>query len=122
MMRGLIAGVCVGGLLAGACQSAARMPEPALLLQGDSVAMGRVVAALEKDMGRRSIDLGPSDPTVSAVISVLPVPSGSLNDRDLALPTVFQLEFDGRTCSLFREETNLRIALEGVTCRAVSSH
>jgi hypothetical protein len=38
-------------------------------------------AALEKDLGRQVIDLGPSDPTLSPVISVLPVPSGPLNER-----------------------------------------
>lgn len=126
MMRDLIASLIAGlgatGLLAGGCQSGAGKPEPALLIQGDGPAMEQLMAALEKDMGRRLIDLGPSDPTLSPVISVLPVPSGPLNDRNPALPTVFRLEFDGQTCSLFREETGLRITLDGVKCRAAASH
>ena len=121
MMRNLIAGLCATSLLAGGCQSGVGTPEPALLIQGDGLAMEKLVAALERDMGRRSIELGPSDPTLSPVISVLPVPSGPLNDRNPALPTVFRLELDGQTCSLFREETGLRITLDGVTCRAASS-
>ena len=122
MTRDLLAVLCATGLLAGGCQSTAGTPEPALLIQGDGPAMEQLMAALEKDLGRRVIDLGPSDPTLSPVISVLPVPSGPLNDRNTALPTVFRLEFDGQICSLFREETGLRITLAGVQCRAAFSH
>ena len=121
MRRDLLVGLCAAGLLAVGCQSGTGRPEPALLIQGDGAAIEKLMAALEKDMSRKPIDLGPSDPTLSPVISVLPVPSGPLNDRNPALPTVFRLEFDGQTCSLFREETGLRITLAGVKCRAVSS-
>lgn len=112
-----LAGLCMMGLLAAACQSGGGAPQPALLIQDDSAGMERLKAALETEMGRRPIDLGPSDPVRSSVISVLPVPAGPLNDRDLALPTTFRLESDGRTCALVREETGHRIALDGVTCR-----
>lgn len=114
-MRGALYAIM---LLAGACQSAASAPQPALLMQGDGAAMDRLKDVLAKEMGRTQIDLGPSDPTRSPVISVLPVPAGPLNDRDMALPTVFRLESDGRTCTLVREETGARIVLQGVACRA----
>ena len=107
-----LAWVCVAGVLAGACQSMVGAPQPALLMQGDAVAMDRVRAALAKEMGRSPVDLGPSDPTRSSVISVLPVPAGPLNDRDMALPTVFRLESDGKTCALVREGTGARVVLE----------
>ena len=112
-----LAGLCVVGLLAVACQSCGSVPQPALLMQGDNAAMGRLKAALETELGRRPVDLGPSDPTHSSVISVLPVPAGPLNDRDMAFPTTFRLESDGRTCALVREDTGRRVALDGVACR-----
>lgn len=112
----LAAGVCAV-LLAGACQSMGRAPQPALLMQGDVAALDQLKAALAREMGRSPVDLGPSDPTRSSTISVLPLPAGPLNDRDLSLPTVFRLESDGRTCALVREGATTRIALDGVTCR-----
>lgn len=105
-------------LLAGACQLGAVAPQPALLMQGDGQAMSKLRAALAEEMGRAQVDIGPSDPTRSSVISVLPVPAGPLNDRDMAMPTLFRLEWDGRTCSLVRETTGARVVLEGVACRA----
>lgn len=113
-----LAWVCVIGLLAGACQSVAVTPQPALLMHGDMAGLDRLKAALAKEMGRSPVDLGPSDPTRSSVISVLPVPGGPLNDRDMALPALFRLESDGKVCALVREETGRRVVLDGVTCRA----
>ena len=111
-------GLCMIGLLVGsACQSAMSPPQPALLMPGDSAAMRQLRLALETELGRRPVDLGPSDPTRSSVISVLPVPAGLLNDRDLALPTTFRLESEGQTCALVREGAGTRIVLDGVTCR-----
>lgn len=112
--------LCAIVLLAGACQSGAGAQTPALLMQGDDAALERFKVVLAKEMGRAAIDLGPSDPTRSSVISVLPVPAGPLNDRDMALPTVFRLESDGRTCVLVREATGARIVLDGVACRAAA--
>lgn len=111
-----VALACVALLAAGACQSVEGALRPALLAPGDGAAIGQLKAALTKEMGR-TVDLGPSDPTRSSTISVLPVPTGPLNDRDLSLPTTFRLVSDGRTCALVREDTGGRIALDGVTCR-----
>jgi len=106
------------GLVLGACQSALRMPAPALLMQGDSLAMERLMSKLTTEMQRSRIELGPSDPTRSPLISVLPLPPGPLEDRSLALPTLFHLEWDGKTCWLVRDETSARHELVGVSCRA----
>lgn len=111
---------CLLGVMAGGCQMAPGVSQPALLMQGDGAGLERLKAALAKEMGRASVDIGPSDPTRSSTISVLPVPGGPLNDRDMALPTLFRLESDGRACALVREETGRRIALDGVACRAGS--
>lgn len=107
-------------LIAGACQTVGAAPQPAQLMPGDAAAMDQLKAALAKEMGRSPVDIGPSDPTRSSTISVLPVPGGPLNDRDMALPTVFKLETDGQVCALVREGTAKRIALDGVTCRVAS--
>ena len=113
--------MCAIALLVGACQSGAGAQQPALLMQGDAPAMDQLRAALAREMGRTAVDLGPSDPTRNSVISVLPVPAGPLNDRDMALPTVFRLESDGRTCAVVRESTGARIPLDGVKCRTASA-
>jgi hypothetical protein len=102
----------------GACQSGPRTPAPALLMQGDTLAMDRLMTALSTEMQRTRIDLGPSDPTRSPVIAVLPLPPGPLEDRSLALPTLFHLEWEGKTCWLVRDETGARHELDGVNCRA----
>lgn len=91
---------------------------PATLMQGDTHALDVLRSVLAKEMGRTSIDLGPSDPTLSPVISVLPIPVGSLDDRSLAMPTIFRIEFDGQSCSLVREGIGARIALRGIKCQA----
>ena len=106
------------GLALGACQYGSRTAAPALLMQGDSLAMERLMSALTTEMQRSRIDLGPSDPTRSPVISVLPLPPGPLEDRSLALPTLLHLEWDGKTCWLVRDETGARHELDGVSCRA----
>lgn len=114
MKRGLVA----IALLAGGCQSMGGAMQPALLMQGDAAGLDKLKFALAKEMGRSSVDIGPSDPARSSTISVLPVPSGPLNDRDIALPALFQLVTDGQTCVLVREATNARVVLDGVRCQA----
>lgn len=103
-------------LLTGACQSVEGALRPALLAPWDGATVEQLKAALTKEMGR-TVDLGPSDPTRSSTISVLPARAGPLNDRDMSLPTIFRLVSDGRTCALVREDTGGRIVLDGVTCR-----
>lgn len=111
----------VVSVMLGACQSSSRVPTPALLMPGDSVAMQRLMSELAGEMQRSSIRLGPSDPTQTSVISVLPLPPGPLEDRSLVLPTIFHLEWDGSTCWLVRDETGSRRELKGVSCRAAPS-
>ncbi|RYG34691.1 MAG: hypothetical protein EON93_07670 [Burkholderiales bacterium] len=113
-----IAVLLLVGITLCACQSGRRAAEPALLMQGDSLAMQRLMSTLATEMKRTPIDLGPSDPTRSPVISVLPLPPGLLDDRSLALPTTFRLEWDGETCWLIRDDTRVRHELDGVTCRS----
>ena len=108
--------ILLAAVFAGCCQSVPA--SPAVLTQADDTAMGLIKAALAKEMGRTSIQLGPVDLTQSPVLSVLPVPPGPLEDRSLARPTIFRLEIEGKTCVLVREDTGARIKLDGVDCRA----
>jgi len=87
-------------------------------MPGDTRAMDVLRSAIAKEMGRTSIDLGPSDPTLNPVVSVLPIPPGPLDDKSLAMPTVFRIEVDGQSCSLVRESTGVRVVLDGVRCQA----
>ena len=114
-----IAAIICFAAFAGCCQStSAQAASPAVLVRADDAAMARVKAALAKEMGRSTIELGPGDLTQSSTISVLPMPPGPLEDRSLVKPTIFRLEISGGACSLVREETGARIRLDGVACRA----
>jgi hypothetical protein len=93
-------------------------PRAAVIGSGDRQAEGRLRAALEKELGRSPLDLGPSDPSRGSVITVLPVPPGPLEDRSLVLPSVFHLQIRGGVCGLLREETGAFIPLSDVRCVA----
>jgi hypothetical protein len=106
-------------VFAGCCQSTSAQPDgPAVLARADDAAMTRIRTALEKEMGRSPIQLGPGDLTRDPAISVLPLPPGPPEDRSLATPTIFRLEIAGGACVLVREDTGKRIPLAGVACRA----
>ena len=118
-MTGRVGGAIVlAAVFAGCCQSV--QAAPAVLARADTAAMDRVKATLAKEMGRSPVELGPGDLTQSSVVSVLPLPPGPLEDRSLAKPTIFRLEVAGGACVLVREDTGVRIPLEGVDCRAAA--
>ena len=106
-------------LPAGACQTMSD-PVPAVLMQSDADTMSRLKAALARATGQAQVTLGPGDLTQTSVVSVLPRPPSSYEDRSLAKPTLFRIEIVGQTCSLIREDNNTRTALEGVQCRAAN--
>jgi hypothetical protein len=109
--------IVVSVLLAGACQLTPTAV-PAVLARADAATMDRVKAVLAKEIGRSPIQLGPGDLTQSPVVSVLPLPPGPLEDRSLAMPTIFRLEMEGDACLIVREDTGARLKLDGVDCRA----
>jgi hypothetical protein len=101
-----------------ACQSA----EPAryaVLERADEASIAQIKSALAAMMGTATIALGPSDPTQSSNISVLPRPLGPHDDRSTALPTQFDLMLRGTDCILVRRGTHDERALPGVACRAL---
>lgn len=112
----------IGALLAsavalfGGCQSTAA-PRPAVLERGDVETMTQLKTGLARAMGRARIELGPSDPTQSPNLTVLPPAPSPLEDRNTALPTVFRLELEGGRCFAVREDTGERYTLDGVACR-----
>lgn len=117
MTARLLAGLCAAALITAACQTIPATPVPALLIPGDTQSAASLMAALEKEMGRSPLNLGPSDPTRSSTLSVLPVPPGPLEDRSLAMPTTFRLELTGATCGLVRETPPRTIPLPSTKCR-----
>lgn len=117
MTARLLAGLCTAALITAACQTIPAASVPALLIQGDTQSAASLIAALEKEMGRSPLNLGPSDPTRSPTISVLPIPPGPLEDRSPALPTTFRLELTGAACALVRETPPRTIPLPATKCR-----
>jgi hypothetical protein len=115
----LVITMVAAAMLAGACQSASPAV-PAVLVHADGDTISRLKTQLAKAMGRPQIELGPGDPTQSSRLSVLPPKPGPLEDRSLAKPTIFLIQLEGETCTLIREDTGARIALEGVNCRAAA--
>lgn len=111
-------------LLASGCQMSAQTPPaapqvtPAVLTSSDAAAMDALKAALAKAMGQAKVELGPGDPTQSPVISVLPRQPGMLEDRSLAMPTIFRLTLENGACFLVRESDGARQRVEGVSCKA----
>jgi hypothetical protein len=116
-VRSMPVAIIVSVVLAGACQLTPTAV-PAVLARADAAAIDRVKAVLAKEMGRSPIQLGPGDLTQSPVVSVLPLPPGPLEDRSLAMPTIFRLELEGEVCLIVREDTGARLKLDGVDCRA----
>lgn len=100
----------------GACQSSAA-PRPAVLVSGDGEALVRLKKGLAQAIGRARVELGPSDPTRTPELTVLPPPPSAHEDRSLAIPTAFRLEVSGDRCFAVREDTGQRHALRGVACR-----
>jgi hypothetical protein len=95
--------------------------KPARLAATDAATMTAVRTALSAAMGRTRIDLGPEDMAVSTTISVLPPPLGLYDTRSLAVPTLFDIRMDGRTCILVARSDGKIYPLRGVTCRAVEA-
>lgn len=116
MSRAPILHTIVSAVVLGGCQSLAG-PAPAVLASNDPAAIERLKAALADAMGQAKVELGPGDPTQSSTVSVLPRPPGPLEDRSLALPTLFRLEIDGGQCFVVRADGGVRKRIEGVGCR-----
>lgn len=118
----------IAAVLASGCQMSAQtppaaptaVPQPtlAVLTSGDAAAMDALKAALAKAMGQAKVELGPGDPTRSPVISVLPRQPGMLEDRSLAMPTIFRLTLEGGACFVVRESDGVRQRIEGAACKA----
>jgi hypothetical protein len=102
-------------MLLAACQTVPSSA-PAVLAKGDAASLASLKAHLAKAVGREQIQLGAGDPTQTSVISVLPPPAGPANDRNMAMPTVFRLEIEGKACVAVRDDTGARVALDGVNC------
>ncbi len=116
MSRRLVISVATCAVALAGCQSLGG-PAPAVLTSNDPDAIARLKAALAEAMGQAQVELGPGDPTRSPTVSVLPRPPGPLEDRSLALPTIFRLEIEGGECFVVREDGQVRKRIEGAGCK-----
>lgn len=115
----LAAIILLAPLSAGACQTASTQ-EPATLNAGDEATLSRIKATLSEAVGRAQIKLGPEDLATSTTISVLPPPLGPNETHSTAMPTVFDIVTNGKSCFAIRRETGNSYRLDGVSCTAVS--
>ncbi len=107
------------GLGTAACQTAGP-PVPAMLESADDMTLARIKAVLAEAVGRADIRLGPEDLTSMSSVSVLPPRPGPHETHSTAMPTVFDLVTNGKTCMLVRRESGKSYRLDDVACRAAA--
>lgn len=115
MSRTVLAAL-IAAVAATACQSGPAA-QPAVIAKDDARSLAALKAALAAELGRASVDLGPSDPTKRATVTVLPPPPGQYETHSPAKPTVFVLSLSAGECRVTNVETGERFSLEGVSCR-----
>ena len=108
----------LGGVLIGACQHSASAV-PAVLNDSSEETLSTLRSHLADAMGVANVSLGAGDPTMVSTISVLPPRLGEHETRSPATPTQFNLILIGTTCYAQRADTDTRIELTGLTCRAL---
>ncbi|WP_140985299.1 hypothetical protein [Asticcacaulis tiandongensis] len=86
-----------------ACQSVAADQAAWLTPKADS--LNDLKTALSQMMQTRHIDLGPSDPTQSTSLTVLPPPVSQHETRSAALPVRFDLILRDGKCYVVRHDT-----------------
>ncbi|WP_375206448.1 hypothetical protein [Hyphococcus sp.] len=116
MMRANLLMILAAAALSGGCQTVSTKT-PAVLTQDDAQTLDQVKSVLAAALGRASIDLGPGDLTESSVISVLPPPLASREDRSLARPVIFDIMMSGKACYAVRRDTGDAYEL-GVPCKS----
>lgn len=113
-LLGLIA---VTGLCLSSCQTAGART-PAILENTDETTLSRVKSVLSDAVGRAQIRLGPEDLSTSSTLTVLPPRLGPNETHSVAMPVVFDLMTNGRSCFAVRRDTGADYRLDGVTCKA----
>ena len=120
MKEGVLAVAAVGCL--GGCQMVDNVanndPQPAVLANGEPESLDALKTALAGAVGRAQIELGPSDPTTSSVVTVPPPPLHPTETHSTAMPTTFKLMLKNGDCIAVNEKTGEVYALKGVSCRA----
>lgn len=100
-MRLILALTGILGLTA--CQSVAA-DQPARLIP-EAASLNDLKVALSQMMPTGRIDFGPSDPTETSSITVLPPPVGQHETRSTALPVRFDLILRDGNCFVMRHDT-----------------
>lgn len=116
-LTGLIAGVAL--IACSACQTQATMT-PASLSTADAENVDALKATLASAMGRASVEIMETDLTSATYVSVLPPPLGEFETHSLAMPVLFDIMMEGKSCLLVRQDTGERYDAPGVTCLPVA--
>jgi hypothetical protein len=102
-----------------ACQTTAQVSvRAALLLDDNERAIKAIQSTLEAVLKQGRVNLGPSELTRDAVITVLPPAPGPHEGNSPAMPRYFELVTDGKLCFLRERGARELHALAGVNCRA----
>ncbi|MEO1042553.1 MAG: hypothetical protein AAFX52_09695 [Pseudomonadota bacterium] len=85
--------------------------KPAVLDLDTDDNLSGVVAALASAEGRTSLALGPPDPRLEPVVTVLPPAPTNAETRSLALPSAYDIRLENGECVLRRQSDNLQVVL-----------
>jgi len=99
-----------------ACQTLAGAGTQARIAPYDAYAEQVLKSALSSSLHRANIDLGPSDPSASSSITVLPPPVGPYETNSVALPIRFDIVLRDGVCYVVRTKTREAFALKDVMC------
>lgn len=109
----------LGLVTAAGCQHASDATVPAVLADGSETTLETLKTQLRTALGKDDYRLGADDLTETSTISMMPPPLGPNETHSTVMPIRLELMLDGDTCYAVRSDTGEKIALEGITCRAV---
>jgi hypothetical protein len=99
-----------------ACQTLAGA-QAARVDLSDPATRTAVTSVLADAVGRAQVELGPTDSSETAIITVLPPPPGPLETHATAIPIRFDIVRRGGACFAVRHDTGKAYALAGIVCR-----
>ncbi len=100
------------------CNTTETAMRPATLKDSSPETMQKVTSAIAAHLGQTRIVLGAGEPTRETAIAVLPPQPTPLEGHSLAMPEMFDILTDSKSCFLRSRKTGETFRVAGVTCRA----
>ncbi|MEL6729189.1 MAG: hypothetical protein AAFP81_09115 [Pseudomonadota bacterium] len=108
------------GLVAAAgCQHATEPTVPAVLVDASDTTLETLKTQLRTALGKDDYKLGADDLTTESTITMMPPPLGPDETHSPVMPIRLELMLEGDSCYAVRSDTGEKIALDGISCRAV---